>query len=318
MQDFMLVEMKDASSFFTQSFMVMGICFSACIFPCGQAYMRFAAVGAGSNQLRRGMARDGPVQLAMDRGVNSLKSSAMRRCVGHKVSSWKPPHAHHPRIQYRSRRQGHQEPNEEAGIRKFATGSWPSFLPPGGPGPNLSRRNIKQGIFPYLLHGMEAGRPDEVWAIDITYIRLRQGFVYLAAIIDLYSRYIIAWDISTTLEIGFILETVMHALALTKPEIFNSDQGSQFTSPQYVELLKSAGVRISMDGKNRALDNVFIERFWRSAKWECVYLSELESPRDVRQGIAKYIRFYNWERPHQSLGYQMPAEVYHATPIVAA
>ena len=110
----------------------------------------------------------------------------------------------------------------------------------------------------------------------------------------------------------------MHALALTKPEIFNSDQGSQFTSPQYVELLKSAGVRISMDGKNRALDNVFIERFWRSAKWECVYLSELESPRDVRQGIAKYIRFYNWERPHQSLGYQMPAEVYHATPIVAA
>ena len=186
------------------------------------------------------------------------------------------------------------------------------------PGPNLSRRNIKQGIFPYLLQGMEAGRPDEVWAIDITYIRLRQGFVYLAAIIDLYSRYIIAWDISTTLEVGFILETVMHALALTKPEIFNSDQGSQFTSPQYVELLKSAGVRISMDGKNRALDNVFIERFWRSAKWECVYLLELESPRDVRQGIAKYIRFYNWERPHQSLGYQMPAEVYHATPIVAA
>jgi len=186
------------------------------------------------------------------------------------------------------------------------------------PGPNLSRRNIKQGISPYLLNGMEASRPNEVWAIDITYIRLCQGFVYLASIIDLYSRYIIAWDISTTLEAGFILETVMRALPLAKPEIFNSDQGSQFTSPQYVELLNSSGVRISMDGKNRALDNVFIERFWRSAKWECVYLSEFESPRDVRRGIAEYVCFYNWERPHQSLGYQVPAEVYHAEPIVAA
>jgi len=180
------------------------------------------------------------------------------------------------------------------------------------PGPNLSRRNHKEGVFPYLLRDVQAERPDHVWAIDITYIRLGQGFVYLTAVIDLYSRYIIGWDISTTLEIGFVLGVVRRALVDKRPEIWNSDQGSHFTSPQYVDLLREAGVSISMDGKNRALDNVFIERFWRSVKWECVYLQEFHSPREARIGIAEYIRFYNEERPHQSLNDQTPAEVYHA------
>ena len=179
------------------------------------------------------------------------------------------------------------------------------------PGPNLSRRNHKEGVFPYLLNGVQAERPDHVWATDITYIRLGQGFIYLAAVIDLYSRYIISWDISTTLEIDFVLGVVRRALADRQPEIWNSDQGSHYTSPRYIELLREAGVSVSMDGKNRALDNVFIERFWRSVKWECVYLRESKSPREARQGIAEYVRFYNEERPHQSLGYRTPAEVYH-------
>jgi len=179
------------------------------------------------------------------------------------------------------------------------------------PGPNLSRRNHKEGVFPYLLRDVKAERPDHVWAIDITYIRLGQGFIYLTAVIDLYSRYIIGWDISTTLEIGFVLGVVQRALADKQPEIWNSDQGSHFTSPQYIDLLKDAGVSISMDGKNRALDNVFIERFWRSVKWECIYLKEIGTPREGRAGIAKYIRFYNEERPHQSLNYSTPSEIYH-------
>ena len=179
------------------------------------------------------------------------------------------------------------------------------------PGPNLSRRNHKDGIFPYLLRDVQAERPGHVWAIDITYIRLGQGFIYLTAVIDLYSRYIISWDISTTLEIGFVLGVVQRALVDKRPEIWNSGQGSHFTSPRYVELLREAGVSISMDGKNRALDNVFIERFWRSVKWECVYLKEFNSPREARLGIAEYIRFYIEERPHQSLNNRTPSETYH-------
>ena len=180
------------------------------------------------------------------------------------------------------------------------------------PGPNLSRRNHDEGVFPYLLRDVKAERPDQAWAIDITYIRLGQGFIYLTAVIDLYSRYIIGWDISTTLEIEFVLGVVRRALVDKRPEIWNSDQGSHFTSPRYVELLREAGVSISMDGKNRALDNVFIERFWRSVKWECIYLQEFNTPREARQGIAEYIRFYNEERPHQSLKDRTPGEVYHS------
>jgi putative transposase len=185
------------------------------------------------------------------------------------------------------------------------------------PGPNLSRRNHKQSVYPYLLNNVIASYPNHVWGIDITYIRLHHGWMYLVAIIDLYSRYIISWELSLTLEIDFVLIAVKRASNQGKPEIFNSDQGSHFTSPQYIELLKDANVRISMDGKNRAIDNIFIERFWRSLKYEDIYIKDYQTPREARIGITEYIRFYNYERPHQSLDYRIPFQFY-ATPAQSA
>jgi putative transposase len=178
------------------------------------------------------------------------------------------------------------------------------------PGPNLSRRNHKQSVYPYLLNNITASYPNHVWGIDITYIRLQHGWMYLVAIIDLYSRYIISWELSQTLEIDFVLIAVKRALSQGKPLIWNSDQGSHFTSPKYIELLKEANVQISMDGKNRAIDNIFIERFWRSLKYEDVYLKDYQTPREARIGITEYIRYYNSERPHQSLDYRIPSEFY--------
>ncbi len=156
----------------------------------------------------------------------------------------------------------------------------------------------------------EITHPDQVWGIDITYIRLQKGWVYLVAIMDWYSRYVISWEMDLMLEIYFVLEAVKRALTQSRPEIMNSDQGSQFTSPQYIEILKNAGVQISMDSKGRATDNIFIERLWRSLKYEEVYLNEYASPREARQRIACYLDFYNHRRPHQSLNYQTPAELY--------
>lgn len=178
------------------------------------------------------------------------------------------------------------------------------------PGPNLSRRNHKQGVYPYLLNNITASYPNHVWAIDITYIRLRHGFMYLVAVIDVYSRYIISWELSQTLEIDFVLTAVKRALRQGKPLIMNSDQGSHFTSPKYIELLKEANVKISMDGKGRAIDNIFIERFWRSLKYEDVYLKDYQTPREARIGITDYMRLYNYLRPHQSLNNQVPASLY--------
>jgi len=178
------------------------------------------------------------------------------------------------------------------------------------PGPNLSRRNHKQSVYPYLLNNVTVSYPNHVWGIDITYIRLRHGWMYLVAIIDLYSRYIISWELSQTLEIDFVLTALKRALRQGKPDIMNSDQGSHFTSPQYIGLLKKANVQISMDGKNRAIDNIFIERFWRSLKYEEVYLKDYQTPREARIGITEYIRFYNYDRPHQSLDYRIPSELY--------
>lgn len=178
------------------------------------------------------------------------------------------------------------------------------------PGPNLSRRNHKQSIYPYLLKNITISYPDQVWAIDITYIRLHYGWLYLVAIIDLYSRYIVSWEISQTLEIDFVLLAVKRALRQGKPLIMNSDQGSHFTSPKYIERLKDADVQISMDGKGRAIDNIFIERFWRSLKYENVYLKEYQTPKEARIGITEYIRHYNNERPHQSINYRIPAQLY--------
>jgi putative transposase len=178
------------------------------------------------------------------------------------------------------------------------------------PGPNLSKRNLEHQIYPYLLRNLVVKHPNHVWGIDITYIRLQTGWMYLVAVLDWYSRYVVSWELEQSLEIAFVLRAVNRALAQAKPEIFNSDQGSHFTSPQYIALLQAADVQISMDGKGRALDNIFTERLWRTVKYEEVYLKEYASPRDARLGLTAYLTFYNHERPHQSLNYRSPAEVY--------
>lgn len=178
------------------------------------------------------------------------------------------------------------------------------------PGPNLSKRNLRHKVYPYLLRDLRIEHPNQVWGVDITYIRLVHGWMYLVAVLDWHSRFVVSWELEQSLEIGFVLRALRRALANATPEICNSDQGSHFTSDQYLDLLKEAGVRISMDGRGRALDNVFTERFWRTLKYEEVYLHEYESPREARRSIGQFIDFYNWERPHQALGYRTPAEVY--------
>lgn len=178
------------------------------------------------------------------------------------------------------------------------------------PGPNLSKRNQKEGVYPYLLRHLSSAYPNHIWGIDITYIRLRGGWMYLVALLDWYSRYVISWELDQTLELPFVLSAVQRALAQAVPVICNSDQGSHFTSPQYLDLLKIANVQISMDGKGRALDNIFTERLWRTVKYEEVYLHDYLSPREARQALTRYFTFYNQERLHQALDYQTPAEVY--------
>lgn len=178
------------------------------------------------------------------------------------------------------------------------------------PGPNLSKRNIEHRIYPYLLRGVTANKPNHVWGTDITYIRLKGGWMYLVAVIDWYSRYIVSWQLDQTLEMPFVLTAMRSALQQSKPVIINSDQGSHFTSPQYIDLFKEADVKISMDGKGRALDNIITERFWRTLKYEEIYLNEYHSPKEARKAIAKFIQEYNYERPHQALGDRTPAELY--------
>ena len=178
------------------------------------------------------------------------------------------------------------------------------------PGPNLSKRAKSAAVYPYLLQNVTANFPNHVWGIDITYIRLQQGWMYLVAVLDWYSRYIISWQLDDTLEMPFVLAAVDQALSQTKPVIWNSDQGSHFTSPQYIDRLKNADIQISMDGKGRAIDNIFTERLWRTIKYEEVYLKEYANPRQARQGLATYIHFYNHQRLHQALDYATPAEIY--------
>lgn len=178
------------------------------------------------------------------------------------------------------------------------------------PGPNLSRRTLEHKVFPYLLRGLRIDRVNQVWGIDITYIRLLAGWLYMVAVLDWHSRYVLSWELDQSLEMGFVMEAVNGALIQAKPEIWNSDQGSHFTSDVYVNRLQKAEVQISMDSKGRALDNIFTERLWRTIKYEEVYLHEYDSPRHARQGLTRYMGFYNEERPHQSLGYKTPAEVY--------
>ncbi len=149
-----------------------------------------------------------------------------------------------------------------------------------------------------------------LWGVDITYIRLRGGWMYLVAVLDWFSRYVVSWSLDQSLAMGFVLEAVRNALAQATPVIWNSDQGSHFTSPQYTDLLLAANVQISMAGRGRALDNVFTERLWRSVKYEEVYLHDYASPRQARAGLTRYFHFYNHQRPHQALAYQTPTEVY--------
>ena len=178
------------------------------------------------------------------------------------------------------------------------------------PGPNLSRRNLQHRIYPYLLRNLVVSYPNHVWGIDITYVRMPAGWMYLVAVLDWFSRYVVSWELDSSLEMDFVLEAVERALAKASPLIWNSDQGSHFTSPQYTERLTAANVQISMDGKGRALDNIFTERLWRNVKYEEIYLYEYDSPRVARQGLTRYFDFYNNERPHQSLDYLTPAQIY--------
>ncbi len=177
--------------------------------------------------------------------------------------------------------------------------------------PNLSKPDKTHKRYPYLLRNVEITDCDQAWSMDITYIPMERGFMYLTAIIDWRSRYILSWRLSNTLEGSFCRECLTEALNGGKPEIFNTDQGVQFTSERFQEILSSAkDVKVSMDGKGRALDNVFIERFWRSLKYEYVYLYAQKDAKELYAGIKEYIDFYNNGRPHQSLGYKTPAEVY--------
>lgn len=180
------------------------------------------------------------------------------------------------------------------------------------PGPTLSQPAPGHQIYPYLLRNVTASYPNHIWGIDITYIRLQHGWMYLVAILDWYSRYVVSWALDQTLELPFVLDAVDRALQLARPEIINSDQGSHFTSPQYLDRFLAVGAQISMDGRGRALDNIFTERLWRSVKYEEVYLNDYAIPRQARQGLTRYFDFYNHHRLHQALGYVTPADLYLA------
>lgn len=176
---------------------------------------------------------------------------------------------------------------------------------------NLSKRNQAHKVYPYLLRGLEIERVNQVWSMDITYIRLKQGFVYLCAVIDWHSRYVLSWRLSITLQSDFCIEALQESIAIYgKPEIFNTDQGVQFTSNNFISVLQDNGIAISMDGKGRALDNVFIERFWRSLKQEKIYRLDLSSVKEAKDAISEYMEFYNNHRLHQSLGYETPRSMH--------
>ena len=178
------------------------------------------------------------------------------------------------------------------------------------PRPRLSIKEQEHRIYPYLLRDLEISHADQVWVADITYIRLRRGFAYLVAIMDWYSRYVVTWELSLMLDAGFCVSALNRALMGSVPELFNTDQGSQFTSEVFTGRLKEAGIQISMDGRGRTFDNIMIERLWRTVKYEEVYLKDYEDFIDARKGLAEYFLFYNNERPHQSLGFRPPGEVY--------
>jgi putative transposase len=180
------------------------------------------------------------------------------------------------------------------------------------PKPRLSLAGQGHRLYPYLLRDVRIERPDQVWSSDITYVPLATGFMYLAAVIDWYSRCVLAWRLSNTLDGSFCLEMLDEALAAGRPEIFNTDQGVQFTAQAWTGRLESAGVAVSMDGRGRCLDNVFVERLWRTVTYEDVYLKGYEAVPELARGLREYFRFYNEERPHQALDYRPPRQVYQA------
>jgi putative transposase len=181
------------------------------------------------------------------------------------------------------------------------------------PGPNTSKAHPQHKVYPYLLRGVDVIRPNQVWSTDITYIRLPSGFVYLVAIIDWYSRKVLSWRLSNTMDAGFCVDSLEEAIkGYGRPEIFNTDQGAQFTSDSFTGVLLKNGIKISMDGRGRALDNIFVERLWRSVKYEEVYLKKHGNMQDLLMGLTHYFLFYNAQRKHQSLGYQTPESVYRS------
>ncbi len=182
------------------------------------------------------------------------------------------------------------------------------------PKPQLSRPVSGHEIYPYLLRGVSIERPNPVWSTDITYIPMHGGFLYLVAVMDWFTRFVLSWELSNTMEAGFCLSALEAAFRFGQPEIWNSDQGSQFTSAEFLAPLKKRGVRISMDGRGRALDNVFIERLWRSLKYELIYPGDFPSGLELYPALDRYIHFYNHQRPHQALGYRTPADLFPHRP----
>jgi len=178
------------------------------------------------------------------------------------------------------------------------------------PKPRTSNPAPEHKIYPYLLRGLVITRPNQAWAADITYVPLPKGFMYLVAIIDWFSRYVLAWQLSNTLDSYFCIQALQQALQGARPEIFNTDQGAQFTANAFTAILETADIRISMDGRGRALDNIFVERLWRTVKYEDIYLHDYATVPALIAGLTRYFTFYNHERPHQSLGYCTPAEIY--------
>lgn len=184
------------------------------------------------------------------------------------------------------------------------------------PGKRLSAPGYRVEKFPYLLKDLAVVRPNQVWATDITYIRLDNGFLYLTVVMDWFSRYVISWSLGNTMDIRFCTDCLEKALDKKKPEIFNSDQGSQYTSPDFTSILKAHSIQISMDGRGRVFDNIFVERLWRSVKYEEVYLKNYTTVLEARDGIAQYLKHYNETRIHQNLGYKTPSEIYSGGSIV--
>jgi putative transposase len=178
--------------------------------------------------------------------------------------------------------------------------------------PRLSQKCQNHRVFPYLLRDVAITRCNQVWSTDITYVPMRNGFMYLTAIIDWHSRYVLAWELSNTMDVTFCLTALNHSLTISKPDIFNTDQGSQFTSEAFTSRLQTAGVAISMDGRGRWLDNVFVERLWRTVKYDCIYNRDFATVPELEHGLASWFEWYNEVRPHSALNYQTPATVYGA------